>query len=396
MTVRTLFLFHVGSNAGYAISSMENLFFRTGVELAGGDPALVHFAYRDLKNGPPRARSGGFPHVLAHDFLDRSPANMAALAAYARENRIDLVVAFDFEPIDPLVAALRRAGVRRVIAYWGAPVSHHRPPRWKLLLKQARFALARSRVDSLIFESRAMVESATRGRGLPEAMMDVVRLGVDIERYRPAAASSAATSSPAAQSPNGISYVHGAFGFERARRVIVYSGHFEPRKGVRTLVEAAIALTRRRRDVAFLICGNKGNEADPYAARIAEAEAGEHIRLGGYRTDLAEIFPSCFAGVIASTGWDSFTFSAVEMAACGLPVVASNLQGLAEAVLDGSTGLLFTPGDPVALAQKLDQLLDDPALSQRLGRAGRLRAEQELSVEAQARAFRAALLKRLA
>lgn len=375
----TLFLFHLGSNAGYAIAPLEKLFFRTGLELAGGDAGLVHFAYRDLTRGLPRALPAGFRNVIAHDFFDRSAGNVASLAAYARSHRIELAVAFDFEPIDPLVAALRRAGVRRVIAYWGAPISSRPPPRWKLLLKAARFALSRSKVDSIIFESRAMVESATRGRGLPASILDVVPLGVDIERYRPG---------PAAD-------VHELFGFERDRRIVVYSGHMELRKGVAVLVEAAISLLRRRSDVAFLLCGNRGDEGSTYAARIAEAGLRKHIRLGGYRHDLAEIFPACFAGVIASTGWDSFTYSAIELAACGLPVVASRLQGLTEAVLDNQTGLLFAPGDPAALAQKLEQLLDDPALAQRLGRAGRLRAEQELSLEAQARAFKAVLLKRL-
>lgn len=397
--LRTLFLFHLGSNAGYAIAPLEKLFYRTGLELAFGDPGLVHFAYRELTSGPPRALPAGFRNVIAHDFLDRSAANVASLAAYARNNGIELVVAFDFEPIDPLVAALRRAGVRRVIAYWGAPISSRPPPRPKLLLKAARFALSRSKVDSLIFESRAMVESATRGRGLPESILDVVPLGVDISRYRPAESfpvDSAETIT--LRESNGAgkqSYVHDAFGFERGRRIVVYSGHMEPRKGVAVLVEAAISLLRLRSDVAFLICGNRGDEASAHAARIVEAGAEKHIRLGGYRDDLAEIFPRCFAGVIASTGWDSFTYSAVELAACGLPVVASRLQGLAEAVLDGRTGLLFAPGDPAALAQSLEQLLDDPALAQRLGRAGRLRAEQELSLEAQARAFKAVLLRRL-
>jgi glycosyltransferase involved in cell wall biosynthesis len=397
--LRTLFLFHLGSNAGYAIAPLEKLFFRTGLELASGDAGLVHFAYRELTSGPPRALPAGFRNVIAHDFFDRGAANVASLAAYARNNGIELVVAFDFEPIDPLVAALRRAGVRRVIGYWGAPISSRPPPRPKLLLKAARFALSRSKVDSLIFESRAMVESATRGRGLPGSILDVVPLGVDIERYRPAQSfRTDSAETLALHEANGAgspSHVHDTFGFERGRRIVVYSGHMEPRKGVAVLVEAAISLLRRRNDVAFLICGNRGDEASAYAARIAEADAERHIRLGGYRNDLAEIFPRCFAGVIASTGWDSFTYSAVELAACGLPVVASRLQGLAEAVLDGRTGLLFAPGDAAALAQRLEQLLDDPALAQRLGRAGRLRAEQELSLEAQARAFKAVVLKRL-
>lgn len=72
----------------------------------------------------------------------------------------------------------------------------------------------------------------------------------------------------------------------------------------------------------------------------------------------------------------------------------SRLQGLAEAVVDGETGLLFEPGDSAALARAMEKLLDDPELARRLGRSARLRVERELDVEAQFHAFRAVLRRR--
>jgi len=70
------------------------------------------------------------------------------------------------------------------------------------------------------------------------------------------------------------------------------------------------------------------------------------IRFCGYRDRLVQLYTSCFCGVIPSTGWDPFLRTSVEMAAAGLPVVASRLQGLPEAVLDKETGLLFEPCNP--------------------------------------------------
>ena len=55
-------------------------------------------------------------------------------------------------------------------------------------------------------------------------------------------------------------------------------------------------------------------------------------------------------GVIALTGWDSFTLSSVEMAPCGFPLVVSRLQGLIETADDGGTGYLFDMDDHNALA----------------------------------------------
>jgi D-inositol-3-phosphate glycosyltransferase len=64
---------------------------------------------------------------------------------------------------------------------------------------------------------------------------------------------------------------------------------------------------------------------------------------------------------------------ALEAMSAGVAVLASRVGGIPEAVLDGETGVLVSPGDPVALADALDRLMDDPATRERLGAAGRER-----------------------
>jgi glycosyltransferase involved in cell wall biosynthesis len=70
----------------------------------------------------------------------------------------------------------------------------------------------------------------------------------------------------------------------------------------------------------------------------------------------------------------------MEAMSAGVPVVASRLSGIPELVEDGVTGLLVPPGDHVALAAALERLAGDPALRERLGRAGRERVVREFSV----------------
>jgi glycosyltransferase involved in cell wall biosynthesis len=378
--IRTLVLMKWPSNVGYAIGSLETLFYEVALELAGGDSSAIHFTYPDLQAGPPQSLPPGFTGVSELDINRSAPAMLQQLANIAREHRVDFALTFDMQPVHPMYEVLRRQGVSTIVSYWGAPISGPSPA-WKRALKRAQLAVTRSRTDGLIFESRAMADLAICGRGVPESMIDVVPLGVDIAKFRPASSD----------------YVYGALGIPRDRKVIVYSGHCTPRKGIRTLIDGAIELlgNRRRSDVCFVVCGNQQDESRPYEELYAQRDFAPHIRFAGYRKDLLQIFQSAFCGVIPSSGWDSFTLSSVEMAATGLPIVASRLQGLAEAVQDQRTGLLFEPGNPSALADCLERLLDQPELALAYGRAGRARCEQELTLDMQRRRFLAAVRRHL-
>jgi glycosyltransferase involved in cell wall biosynthesis len=376
----SLFLFHTSSNVGYAIQPLEALFYKLALEFAGGDPRLVHFGYRSFERGRPNALPDGFGNLITFDLINPGNDGIRHLARYAKQNKIKLVVTFDVQPVSPFFQPLRQAGVRTIVSYWGAPISS-RMPFWKLALKRLEVAVSRSKLDGLIFESQAMADLAIYGRGVPRRLIDVVPLGVDTELFKPAPSD----------------YVYRTLGMPRDRKAVIYSGHMEPRKGVRSLVEAAVELLARRRraDVCFLICGNSADQSKEYERMYAGMGLDNLIRFGGYRSDLREMYPSCFCGVIPSTGWDSFPRTSVEMAASGLPVVASRLQGLPEAVLDEETGLLFDPGNSRALADCLERLLDQPGYAARLGRAGRKRCECELNIQVQQQRLRAVLLKRL-
>ncbi|HEX9669385.1 MAG TPA: glycosyltransferase, partial [Thermoanaerobaculia bacterium] len=85
-----------------------------------------------------------------------------------------------------------------------------------------------------------------------------------------------------------------------------------------------------------------------------------------------------------------------EAMASGLPVVASGISGIPLAVEDGRTGLLVPEGDAGALAAALLRLLADPAARWAMGKAGRRKAERELTWGAVAARYRAAYLGALA
>jgi glycosyltransferase involved in cell wall biosynthesis len=378
--ISSLFLFHTDSNVGYSIEPAERLFYEVGLEMGGNDLSRVYFGFRTLNGGHPRSLPPEFKNLIAYDYSDRDSRNIRRLAEYVKQHQIRLVFIYDIQPVHPLFRPLRKAGARAIISFWGAPIAS-RSPLWKLALKRMQIVTSRSKVDGLIFESKAMVELAIQGRGVPPNMVDMAYNGVDTSIFKPALST----------------YVYNALDLPVDKKVVIYSGHMEPRKGLRTLIEAAIELLhrRKRQDVCFLLCGNKEDESKQYEGLYAGLGIDGMIRFGGYRSDLPKIYPGCFCGVIPTSGWDSFPRSPVEMAASGLPVVAARLQGLPESVLDRQTGMLFTPGAAKELADCIETLLDNPTLAAEYGQRGRERSQSEFSREIQRDRLCAVCRKRL-
>jgi len=103
--------------------------------------------------------------------------------------------------------------------------------------------------------------------------------------------------------------------------------------------------------------------------------------LAGGRDDVAAVLARADVFVLSSTS-EGLPLSILEAMAAGLPVVASSVGGVPEAVEDGATGLLVPPRDPVRLAAALERLLVDPALRRRLGSNGRERVREHFGLEA--------------
>jgi len=353
------------------------MFYRAALELAGGDPSRVHFAFTSLDRGAPRNLPSNI-NVIRYNFNIASPADTEKFLDYVRQHGIQLAHFFDIQMIHPLIARLREAGVKTIVSYRGSMISGPQP-KWKRLLKRLEVTLSRSKLDAIIFESHAMADLGIYGRGIPRDRVDIVPLGIDVDSF----------------ASGRSDYVYQQTGFPRDRRVVVYAGHVIRRKGVHVLLEAAVEVLQRREDVCFLLCGDRNGDTSEFEPIYLGKGIDSWIRFGGYRSDMADIYRSSFCGVIATVDWESFPRSSLEMAACGLPIVASRLHGLVEAVADGVTGILFTPGSARELADALERLLDNPAIAAEFGLNGRRRCETEFTLEIQYRRYLASLKKRL-
>lgn len=365
-----LIFFHCPSNTGYAIGTLEETFFQMAMTLLKGNYEKIHFAYTDISSGAPKTLPSNFKNIIEFDSTSRDPKAGKKIQQYLQNNGIDVAFGFDQRVYEPSYRFLRKGGIKKFISYWGAPISgiNHG---LKLWLKRLQVALTPYKPDHYVFESNGMARTATLGRGIPAKNVSTIYIGIDTDRFKP--------------NPAQKSYVYDAFSIPKNRKIFFYSGHMEERKGVHILIKAAekIISSGNGADFHLLITGNRAGEETPFLTMLSDSKALNHVTFGGYRNDIPLLHGGCYAGLIASTGWDSLTCSALEITSSGLPLITSNLEGLQETVVDGITGFTFPAGDVDALASRIIQLMDNPKLTEKLGIAARQRATEQFSVEFQ-------------
>jgi glycosyltransferase involved in cell wall biosynthesis len=166
---------------------------------------------------------------------------------------------------------------------------------------------------------------------------------------------------------------------------VVGVGPLEPGKGFRDAVWALDILRGLYDDLHLVLLGRGPDEARLREfARVIHAAARVHF--AGPQPEVSNWLAAAELVWVPDRVEASLN-AALEAMAAARPVVASRLPELAEAVDDGETGLLVPPGDKAALARQTRRLLDDPALRQRLGEAGRRRAAERFSAAGMVRRY---------
>lgn len=156
-------------------------------------------------------------------------------------------------------------------------------------------------------------------------------------------------------------------------------GRLAPQKGQRHLIGAMPALLARIPRAHAVIAG--GGDLENFLLDLAE-ETGvaERVHVLGPRKDVPALMHAMDVFAMPSI-WEGFGLVLLEAMAAGRPIVASRVATIPEVVVDGQTGLLVPAGDPLALAEALAQLADQPGLAARMGEAGRERVRHQFSLE---------------
>ena len=151
----------------------------------------------------------------------------------------------------------------------------------------------------------------------------------------------------------------------------------EPYKGVDMALRAVAQCRNDGMDVNYLVVGS-GKKRKEYQRLAEELNLGNHVRFVGNvpEAELPAVFniANVYVGVSRRADGsrvEGFGVALAEASACGVPVIAGQSGGLAEAVNDGETGLVVDPDEPVAVAAALKRLFGDQLFARRLGQAGR-------------------------
>jgi len=153
-------------------------------------------------------------------------------------------------------------------------------------------------------------------------------------------------------------------------------------KGIGDFVEAVRSLKRQEVSARFVLVG-RCDEHNPAAIEHAQLKAWVDeglIEWWQHREDMPSVFSHATIVVLASYR-EGLPKTLLEAAACGKPLIATDVPGCREIVTHGINGLLVPPRNPAALAAAMDSLLRDSALRVRMGQAGRETVLRSFSVE---------------
>ena len=316
------------------------------------------------------ARSLGLGEIREYrltSFHDRNFITQARrLARFLREHEVGVVHAHDFYTN---VFAMTAAALARVPARVASKRQTEgflsRPQK---LAERYSFRLA----HAVVANSEAVRRWLIRG-GTPAGKIITVYNGLDAERVRP---------------PEGLRRDEALdmFGLPRdggagARRFVTIVANLRPVKDHSLFLRAAARVRAAVPEAAFVVAG-EGELLGELRAQASRLGIEREVFFTGRCQNLPELLSVSDVCVLSSRA-EGFSNSILEYMAAARPVVATDVGGAREAVVEGETGHVVPPGDDAALAACVVSLLRDPAAAREMGERGRRVVLEKFSCEAQ-------------
>lgn len=280
------------------------------------------------------------------------------LISFMKERKVYIVQNFHFEADIYGTLAAKLAGVpviissRRDMGYWFS----------KRHIMAYRFI--DHFFDKIIAVSNMLQRTIQNQEHVRASKLVTVYNGVDLERFN------------RIYDPNSIKR---ALGIPLSCPVVGVVGNLRPIKGHKYLLEAMSRILDKIPDVRLLIVGKEVEKTN--LKELAEKlKINSNVIFAGYRTDVPELINAMDIAVLPSLS-EGFSNALLEYMTMFKPIVATNVGGNAEALVDGQTGLIVPPADSEALMDGIMTLLRNRKLAEEMGHAGRKRLEKIFSLD---------------
>lgn len=333
-----------------------------GLEAEGYE---VHIACSD---GPHTRELIGRGYRVTPIRIERRISPLSNLRSFWELYRLMRTERFDIAHMHTPIAAVvgrlaaRLAGVPLVIYTAHGFYFHDRMPRrMKAPIVWLEKLLGRI-TDMLMTQSQEDAATAVAERICPDQRVQWIGNGVDVSRFQV-----------------GSNGYRGKLGISERDRVVGFVGRMVGEKGIVELVEAMQLVAQRIPDARLMLVGDTFDDdrdrkfKDTLRQRIASNGLASKVIFTGFVDEVPEVMAAMDVYVLPSHR-EGMPRTVIEAMASGKPVVATNIRGCREEVVDGVTGLLVPVNDPESLARAIIKILSNPTMARQMGEAGRKRA----------------------
>ena len=179
--------------------------------------------------------------------------------------------------------------------------------------------------------------------------------------------------------------VRAELGISAAEIVLITTAALVRRKGIDVLIEAVAQVCAAGTPIRLLIAG-VGEERELLESLSSERGVAAQVQFLGWRSDKEDLLAASDIFVLASRR-EGLGVAALEAMAAGVPVVASRVGGLSQAVVEGETGFLVEPENSNGMADAIVRLAKDANLRREIGQRGRERVAQKFGITEQAKQY---------
>ena len=163
----------------------------------------------------------------------------------------------------------------------------------------------------------------------------------------------------------------------------VFTGRMVEDKGIFVIFEAAKVLREKYyKKIEFWLCGDL--DSNPKALKKVQIEKecdGAYIKWLGFQKNIKNILNQCHIMIFPSYYMEGLPKSIIDAEAVGLPVITTDWVGCRDTVINGENGFLIPVKNAELLAEKIEMLVNDPILRQKMGKASRLYAEKYFDIK---------------